>query len=396
MPQVLRVGDRSPRVAEVRLTFSRLGMLGDYDGPHPTTEGSTTQFADEEQLFDAPLAVIVKAFQQSRGIVPSGNIDELTLRELRGASYSLGARVLVFDEENFVTGDDVSQLQNHLQELGFYTSRIDGVFGTNTETALKSYQLNSGLEPDGVCGDDTVRALSLLGRRITGGSLQSIHEREYVRAAGPSLRGKKIVLDPGLGGDEAGQVVRGKHGSISEEEILWDIAARTRERMEKLGVEVIISRPRGDNPGPRARAAMANAAKADIMICLQADQYPNEKANGCATFYFGSEIGNSSMTGEMLSGYIQREISARTSLTNCGNHARTWELLRLTKMPTVDVVAGYLSNPHDVAVLTDPKQRDAIAEAIVVAVKRLYLLDEDTHATGTYNFSELLEAEHGA
>lgn len=371
-------------------------MLGDYDGPHPTTEGSTTQFADEEQLFDAPLAVIVKAFQQSRGIVPSGNIDELTLRELRGASYSLGARVLVFDEENFVTGDDVSQLQNHLQELGFYTSRIDGVFGTNTETALKSYQLNSGLEPDGVCGDDTVRALSLLGRRITGGSLQSIHEREYVRAAGPSLRGKKIVLDPGLGGDEAGQVVRGKHGSISEEEILWDIAARTRERMEKLGVEVIISRPRGDNPGPRARAAMANAAKADIMISLQADQYPNEKANGCATFYFGSEIGNSSMTGEMLSGYIQREISARTSLTNCGNHARTWELLRLTKMPTVDVVAGYLSNPHDVAVLTDPKQRDAIAEAIVVAVKRLYLLDEDTHATGTYNFSELLEAEHGA
>ena len=34
--------------------------------------------------------------------------------------------------------------------------------------------------------------------------------------------------------------------------------------------------------------------------------------------------------------------------------------------------------------------RDTIAEAIVVAVKRLYLLDKDVHATGTFSFVELL------
>ena len=48
------------------------------------------------------------------------------------------------------------------------------------------------------------------------------------------------------------------------------------------------------------------------MISLQLDHYPNEKANGVATFYFGSENANSSLTGETLSGYIQREIAART------------------------------------------------------------------------------------
>lgn len=37
--------------------------------------------------------------------------------------------------------------------------------------------------------------------------------------------------------------------------------------------------------------------------------------------------------------------------------------------------------------------RDDIAEAIVVSVKRLYLLDEDTAVTGTYKFDELLRAE---
>lgn len=45
--------------------------------------------------------------------------------------------------------------------------------------------------------------------------------------------------------------------------------------------------------------------------------------------------------------------------------------------------------------LTDPSVRDAIAEAMVVAVKRLYLLDEDDQPTGTFKFAELLKAENG-
>ena len=154
-----------------------------------------------------------------------------------------------------------------------------------------------------------------------------------------------------------------------------------------------MSRPRMDDPTFEDRAEIANAFGADLMICLQCDRYPNDKANGVATFYFGSEKGSNSITGEKLSGFIQREISARTELTNCGNHGRTWDILRLTYMPAIDVVLGYLTNPNDVAILTDPQARDAIAEAIVVAVKRLYLLDDDDQPTGTYKFSELLEQE---
>ncbi|WKD60060.1 N-acetylmuramoyl-L-alanine amidase [Corynebacterium caspium] len=394
MADVLRVGDRSPRVAEARLTLSRLGLLQDYSGPHPKAQGSTEQFMEDETIFDAALSEILKAFQQSRGIIPSGHIDEPTLREMRGATYTLGARVLYLEEDNFLTGDDVSQLQKHLQELGFYTERIDGVFGPATDAALRNFQLNSGLQVDGICGPETVRSLSLLGRRITGGSAQAIREREYVRQSGPSLKGKRVVLDPGLGGANRGMTVKGKFGEITEEEVLWDLADRIAERMRSLGMEVIYSRPRTDDPLPRLRAAMANAAGADIMISLQCDRYQNEKASGIATFYFGSQVGNTSMTGEVLSSYIQREITARMPLVDCGSHARTWDLLRLTRMPTVEIVAGYLTNPHDVAVLTDPKQRDTLADAVVVSLKRLYLLDDDTVATGTFHFAELLEVEN--
>ena len=374
------------------MSLARLGLLDGYEGDIDTTR----RFSESEMLFDDILCEAVKAFQQSRGIMPTGAIDDSTLRELREASYTLGARVLSYQPGQEMVGDDVAQLQSQLHELGFYPHRVDGRFGPYTYEALMNYQLNSGLDDDGTCGPDTLHALSLLGRRITGGSAQAIRERESVRQAGPNLAGKRVVIDPDLGGSDRGLVVDGPYGRITEEEILWDLAQRIEGRMVAAGMETIISRPRGDNPSTNERADLANGFKADLLISLRLDSYPNEKANGAATFYFGSEHGSSSLTGETLSGYIQREIAARTQLQNCHNHARTWELLRMTRMPSVELVAGYLTNPGDVAVLTDPHERDAIAEAVVVAVKRLYLLDHDTRPTGTYSFKELLREEEHA
>nr|WP_305083401.1 MULTISPECIES: N-acetylmuramoyl-L-alanine amidase [unclassified Corynebacterium] len=388
--RIYRVGDSSARVAEVRSTLARLGLLPGFEGD--VGEWNRRSFSQAEMLFDDELAQTLKAFQQSRGILPSGDIDEITLRELRHASYTLGARVLSYQPGQIMVGDDVGQLQKQLQELGFYSGRIDGHFGPDTHAALQDYQINYGIQDDGICGPETMHALSLLGRRITGGSTQAIREREVVRLAGPRLAGKRVVIDPDIDVDKHA-VVQGPYGEISEEDILWDLASRVEARMIAAGMETIMSRPRGDNPSPKARADLANSFDADLVISLQLDRYQNEKANGVATFYFGSELGASSMTGETLSGYIQREIVARTPLGNCFNHGRTWELLRMTQMPSVAVVAGYLTNPHDVAVVTDPTQRDAIAEAIVVAVKRLYLLEQDTQPTGTFTFTELLRQE---
>lgn len=389
MTNTFRVGDRSPRVAEARSTLARLGLLSGYEAD------LSDKYAEEDKLFDADLAHVLKAFQQSRGIVPSGNIDDMTLRELRHASYKLGSRVLSYQPNNEMVGDDVASLQEQLQELGFYSHRVDGHFGPGTYEALSNYQLNSGLQDDGVCGPDTLAALKLLGRRITGGSPHAIREREQVRNAGPMLAGKRVVINPALGGANKGQSVAGMHGQISEEEILWDLASRIKGRMISAGMETILSRPRMDDPDHTSRAEIANAFGADLVISLQCDNYPNEKAHGVATFYFGSDTGNSSLTGETLSGFIQREICARTEFQNCGTHARTWEMLRFTQAPTVELVAGYLTNPGDVARLTDPAVRDSIAEAVVVAVKRLYLLDHDDTPTGTFKFAELLRAEQG-
>lgn len=386
----LRVGDKSPRVAEVRGTLARLGLLESFSGD--ASDSNNQQWTEQEEYFDEELSVALRGFQQGRGIIADGVISATTLRALREASYTLGNRVLSLQTNEYV-GDDVAQLQSQLHDLGFYTGRVDGHFGERTHEAVTTYQFEYGLSPDGVVGPETLRALTYLGRRITGGSPQSIREKERIRAAGPQLSGKRVVIDPGCGGPDKGRTVQGPYGSITEEEILWDLASRLEGRMIAAGVETILSRARSANPTDQERTDIANAFGADVMISLRTDHYPNERANGAASFYFGSDIGSSSMVGEKLSGFVQREIAARTPLVNCRTHARTWDILRLTKMPTVQVVPGYLSNPGDTTALSSPEVRDTIAEAIVVSVKRLYLLDNDSHRTGQFSFTEILRTE---
>ena len=63
-------------------------------------------------------------------------------------------------------------------------------------------------------------------------------------------------------------------------------------------------------------------------------------------------------------------------------HGKTWELLRLTRMPAVRVEIGYLTAPQDRAKLCDARYRDTMAEGLLVAVQRLYLPVGDDPATG--------------
>jgi N-acetylmuramoyl-L-alanine amidase len=52
-------------------------------------------------------------------------------------------------------GPAVTRLQERLRALGFYRGTIDGIFGTQTETAVKQAQRHYNLEPDGIVGPAT-------------------------------------------------------------------------------------------------------------------------------------------------------------------------------------------------------------------------------------------------
>ncbi|WP_186627426.1 N-acetylmuramoyl-L-alanine amidase [Rhodococcus sp. BP22] len=387
-------GDSGPAVAEVRSTLVSLGFL--VEETDRSSANDPTHWTPPASDFDESLGGAVRAFQQYRGLLVDGVVGPATYRSLKEASYRLGARTLIYQLSAPLYGDDIATLQTRLQDLGFYSERVDGYFGPKTHEGLSSFQREIGLSPDGICGPATLRSLELLGTRVTGGSPHAISEQELVRAAGPQLTGKRIVIDPDLGGADTGRIVHGMFGRISEAEILWDVASRLEGRMAATGMETFLSRARGTNPSVAERAETSNGFNADLMISLRCASSKSPAANGVASFHFGNSHGSASLIGQILTGYIQREIVARTPLLDCRSHGRTWDLLRLTNMPTVQVDMGYLTNASDVDVLSDPRSRDIIAEAILISVKRLYLLGQDDQPTGTFTFAELLAEELAA
>lgn len=56
-------------------------------------------------------------------------------------------------------GPDVRQLQQMLRALGFYRGPVDGVYGAETEAAVRAFQQSRRLTPDGVVGPQTAQAL---------------------------------------------------------------------------------------------------------------------------------------------------------------------------------------------------------------------------------------------
>jgi N-acetylmuramoyl-L-alanine amidase len=372
-PALFRRGDRGPAVAEIR---SRLATL-DLVDPDPGND-----------LFDEDLDRAVRAFQQQRGLSVDGIVGVNTYRTLEEARWRLGDRLLTFVAGNILAGDDVHALQQRLLDLGFKVGKIDGRFGHQTEQAVRDFQRNVGVPADGTCGPATLKALSRLAPMVRGGRPNAMRSEERIRRAGPQLTGKVVVIDPCVGQfDDAALRLRA-------DAITVDLARRIEGRLVATGVQAFLTNTGGADPRTEVeRAEFANRTEAHLCISLQVDASETSDAAGVSTYFYGSDAhGVTSSVGERFAGLVQREIVARTDLSDLRSHAKTWDMLRRTRMPAVRIDLGYLTNPGDAARLSDPTFRDVVAEAVVVAVQRVYLDPESDAKTGVLRFSELREA----
>jgi N-acetylmuramoyl-L-alanine amidase len=343
-------------VAEVRARLHRLGLIEDGRG----------------DTFDAALDEAVRQFQQERGIAVDGVVGTQTYRRLEEARWRLGDRVVSFMPGHLIVGDDVLALQERLTGLGFSPGRLDGIFGRSTDHAVREFQLNTGLATDGAAGPDTFRALSRLTRTVSGGASTVLREQQAFDILRTGVTHKVVLIDTGPDHLHRGHVGQG----LSEQDIAVDISARIEGRLAALGTTVLVTGPaRAGHTSfdDSARAAIANEVGADVVISLHCDAHPNPDAEGMAAFYFGTATGTTrSVAGHTLAELLLDEVSVRISARSCGAHPKTWELLRLTRMPAVHLDLGYLTNPEDGARLNDEAGRDRVARGITAALIRFF------------------------
>jgi N-acetylmuramoyl-L-alanine amidase len=366
----LRLGDNGPDVSTLRALLVRVAAL------------DPDQLAPDPSYFDHALDQAVRAFQQDRGLIADGIVGRQTALQLDGARWRLGDRVLLLTTSHWMRGDDVSALQERMVVLGVHAGPVDGIFGPITEASLRELQRGLGLPADGICGPPTFDALGALNRSVSGGDAWALRSRGRVAMAGVSLTGKTVVLDPGPGQEVSAY-------GVIESDITYDVAARLAERLRGVGAAVTLTRGPQEAPAAADRAALAESVNADLVISLLTETHSSPIASGVATYYWGGgRVGQHSAIGAQLAGLIQREITARTDLLDDRSHPCSYDLVRLTRMPAVIVSFGYLSNPDDARRLSGPSFRETLAEAVLFAVQRLYL-GEDDAKTGTLNLGDI-------
>lgn len=94
------------------------------------------------------------------------------------------------------TGNEVKQIQTRLKSWGYYKGNVDGVYGSKTQAAVKSFQRANGLTADGVAGPKTLAAIGLptgSSSSSSGGSASSSDLNLLSRLVYGEARGEEYI-----------------------------------------------------------------------------------------------------------------------------------------------------------------------------------------------------------
>ena len=287
-------------------------------------------FSDVGELesFDTDTERAIRGFQASRRLVEDGVCARQTWAALIEADHRLGDRMLYL-RAPMTRGDDVTDLQQRLGSLGFDAGYVDGIFGPDTEAALRNFQHNQAVTADGVVGPDTVLALGRLsGRRSGEKTVAEVREIERLRSASPGVAGRRLVI--------------GEAGGLPT------VVDSLAKRLRLDGAEVLTLH----HPNLSAQARTANEWDGSVYVGLTL------ATEDWSVAYFSTD-GFVSAGGESLAGRCESELSSSLGVAIPATGLRI-PILRKTRMPAVWCKIG----PPPRVVETAPRVAEALQRAI--------------------------------
>lgn len=68
------------------------------------------------------------------------------------------------------TGSEVRQIQTKLKNWGYFSDKVDGIYGEKTRAAVVWFQKKNGLTADGIAGPATLKAMGIYTQSASGSS----------------------------------------------------------------------------------------------------------------------------------------------------------------------------------------------------------------------------------
>lgn len=282
------------------------------------------------------------AYQEVHGLNPSGEIDPPTWNELATSSFTLGDRLL-YERQPMFKGDDVSELQHRLNSLGFDSGREDGVFRAETAQALREFQRNVGLSSDGICGPNSVIALSRVSTFASGSATSLREQIKWQHRSNMLSYRVGICIDP----------------------TYTVVGDRLIKELFDLGMKVPLYYEGGDESEV---AQEANSSDIDFLFSITSSF---TAASRCVFF---STSRYRSIVGASLAGAIQHELSNVIKADPDEVVGRIYPLLQSSKMPSVVIE---LCDSSDITMLRSIREQSTeIAKAIAQGISSVVSTDE--------------------
>ena len=197
---------------------------------------------------------------------------------------------------------------------------------------------------------------------------------------------KSIVVDAGHGGSDQGVTVipaKDNTPALMEKQLTLRIAELLKAALvERLGINVMLTREGDDFVSGETRATIANSNRADLFISLHVNFSTSEQANGFEAYImdYGSLEKPEGVQGQMLdyaqakyaaqSQRLAEQIVAARQARNARAAVKRAPLFTLkgATMPSVHLELGYGSHPQERINLAQPEFQQALIEAIVDGV----------------------------
>lgn len=218
-----------------------------------------------------------------------------------------------------------------------------------------------------------------------------ISRTDLVRTLEPALRPQRItnltpvqtvVLDPGHGGHDKGATNR----MGAEKDYTFDIAVRMKPLLEAAGLRVVLTRDRDVFIPLPNRSRVANDIPDSIFVSIHFNA-GGTKADGFEIFSmtprgapsttdkvvrprdFRQEPGNlSDIQSAALAGSIYHSMLGHIPVRDRGIKRARFAVLRTSKVPSVLVEGGFISNRKEAEQIHDPEWRQRLAQSIATGV----------------------------
>ena len=197
---------------------------------------------------------------------------------------------------------------------------------------------------------------------LTGCIYGSYTLSRYTEADQVEAKQAQVILDAGHGGSDPGKIGL---NNLLEKDINLAITEKVKKCLEKEKITAELTRKEDKGLGTtgdgskktedmQARVKMINETKPVLTVSIHQNSYEDPEIHGAQVFYYIH-----SREGEAVAKILQESLQE----IDPENHRRT-------KVPTVIVECGFLTNPEEAEKLSGEEYQEQVAEAVAKGIAK--------------------------